>query len=233
MGLDSVELLMEVEIAFNIRIPDEEAEKIITVGDFHNAVWRHLEGRHIDRCHSQSLFYTLRTSLSQTYGLQPDKLKLSDPPNELFPLTNRREAYLAFERDLGMQLPALELPDPWSDLLFWTGILLIGGGLVTEIVLINFFDYSAWILLWTLVAIFAVVALSELLNPLRTVIKTPTLKEYTVETLSLNYQKLAQDMGTNRKEMETVINHIIVNKIGVDILEITPEKRIADDLGVD
>lgn len=233
MGLDSVELLLEVENAFKIRIPDEEAEKIITVGDFHDAVWRHLEGRHIDKCHTQSLFYALRTSLSQTYGWHPAKLKLSDPPNELFPLTDRRQAYRAFEKQLDLQLPALELPDPWSDLLFWTSILLIGGSLATEIIFIYFFDYSAWILLWTVACILVVIGLSELLNPLRTVIKLPTLKEYTIETLSLNYQKLAQEMGTNRKEMETVINHIIVNKIGVDILEATPEKRIAEDLGVD
>lgn len=233
MGLDSVELLMEVENAFNIRIPNEEAEKIITVGDFYNTVWRHLEGRHIDKCHSQSLFYTLRTSLSQTYGWHPAELKLSDPPNELFPLIGRRQTYKAFEQQLGLQLPALELPDPWSDLLLWTGLLLIGGGLVTTIALTYFFDYTAWILLWIPISILVVIGLSELLNPLRTVIKLPTLKEYTAETLSLNYLKLAQQTGTNRKEMEVVINHIIVNKIGVDIVEVTPEKRIADDLGVD
>ena len=32
-SLDSVELIMEFEKAFDIQIPDEEAEKIATVGD--------------------------------------------------------------------------------------------------------------------------------------------------------------------------------------------------------
>ncbi len=32
-SLDTVELIMELEKAFNISIPDEEAEKIATVGD--------------------------------------------------------------------------------------------------------------------------------------------------------------------------------------------------------
>jgi acyl carrier protein len=32
-SLDTVELVMEFEKAFNIQIPDEDAEKIATVGD--------------------------------------------------------------------------------------------------------------------------------------------------------------------------------------------------------
>lgn len=44
MGLDSVEILMKVEKPFGINIPDQEAEKIITVGDFHNSVWQRLQG---------------------------------------------------------------------------------------------------------------------------------------------------------------------------------------------
>lgn len=34
--LDTVELVMEFEKAFNIQIPDEDAEKISTVGDVIN-----------------------------------------------------------------------------------------------------------------------------------------------------------------------------------------------------
>ncbi len=32
-SLDTVELIMELEKEFDIQIPDEEAEKIVTVGD--------------------------------------------------------------------------------------------------------------------------------------------------------------------------------------------------------
>lgn len=32
-SLDTVELIMEFEKAFNVQIPDEDAEKIVTVGD--------------------------------------------------------------------------------------------------------------------------------------------------------------------------------------------------------
>lgn len=40
-SLDTVELVMEFEKAFNIQIPDEDAEKISTVGD----VVKYLKGK--------------------------------------------------------------------------------------------------------------------------------------------------------------------------------------------
>ena len=43
MGLDSVELIMEFEKAFEIRIPDQEAEKLRTVGEVHNYIWNRLD----------------------------------------------------------------------------------------------------------------------------------------------------------------------------------------------
>ncbi len=42
-SLDTVELIMEFEKAFNVTIPDDEAEKIQTVGDAINYVKGHQE----------------------------------------------------------------------------------------------------------------------------------------------------------------------------------------------
>ena len=43
-SLDTVELVMEFEDHFNISIPDEEAEKIQTVGDAVNYIANHSSG---------------------------------------------------------------------------------------------------------------------------------------------------------------------------------------------
>jgi len=48
MGLDTVELVDEVEKKFNITIPNKEASLITTVGDFHNVVWKHLQAKIIN-----------------------------------------------------------------------------------------------------------------------------------------------------------------------------------------
>jgi len=43
-SLDTVELVMEFEKAFNIQIPDEDAEKISTVGDAVNYLSKKVQG---------------------------------------------------------------------------------------------------------------------------------------------------------------------------------------------
>ena len=42
MGLDTVDLLMKVENHFSISIPDSEAEEIVTVQHYYDAVAKHL-----------------------------------------------------------------------------------------------------------------------------------------------------------------------------------------------
>ena len=42
MGLDSIELIVEVENKFQIEILDIEAENILTVGDFYECIVRKL-----------------------------------------------------------------------------------------------------------------------------------------------------------------------------------------------
>ena len=60
-----------------------------------------------------------------------------------------------------------------------------------------------------------------------------TMREFTQHTLALNYLTLLPNEGTNRQEMETVINHIIADMVGLDLEEVTANKKIAHDLGID
>ena len=68
MGLDSVELIMEFEKAFEIRIPDQEAEKLRTVGEVHNYIWNRLDNYHSNKCNSQILFYKFKYSFFSISG---------------------------------------------------------------------------------------------------------------------------------------------------------------------
>ena len=44
-SLDTVELVMELEDEFNLSIPDEDAEKLRTVGEAIDYIQKHVEGK--------------------------------------------------------------------------------------------------------------------------------------------------------------------------------------------
>jgi hypothetical protein len=78
-----------------------------------------------------------------------------------------------------------------------------------------------------------VVTVSRLLEPWRTWIAQPTMRDFTLEVLIRNQKKFSGGTGISRKDMEEIMNHIIVDKIGVDPIEVSPEKSLTRDLGID
>jgi acyl carrier protein len=233
MGLDGIELVMEIEKAFDIRIPDEEAEKIRTVGDMYNAVWKHLDSRHSNQCNSQILFYKFRKYFTETFHLPKDLFHPHTVLNDIFPQENRRNRYIIMQHDISLVLPKLALTKPWEILLDCVGWISILGGLLFSIILKSFFSYNSWVYLIPLTGIAITLLLSASLTSKRTVIQPSLVRDFTSKTLALNYSTIMKGIGTNRKEVENVINHIIVDKIGVDLEELSPEKSFTDDLGVD
>jgi len=233
MGLDSVELIMKVEKTFNIQIPDQEAEKILTVGDLHQVVWQHLEGKHSMACKSQVLFYKLRQAVMDSFAFSRQDFRPDAPMNDIFPLQNRREVYTRFAKDNNVQFPDLVLTKPWSAFLNYLAFITILGGLGCSLLLILFFDYSKWSLLIPAVGIALSWLTSEKLNPMRTVIQPASVRSFTQQVLVLNYAALAKENGTNRNEVETVVNYIVVDIAGVEPDEVRPEAKFGDDLGID
>jgi hypothetical protein len=60
MGLESVEILLQVEAVFSIRIPDDLARTVRTPADLVAIIMRRIPIAHSPVCLSQRLFYKLR-----------------------------------------------------------------------------------------------------------------------------------------------------------------------------
>ena len=233
MGLDSIEILVKVEKTFGITIPDNEAEKIITVGDFHDAVWRHLEPKHSEKCKSQALFYKIRQSAFNRLEFPKNDFKPVTSLNTIFPLEGRRQAYLNFAKANDLTFPDLKLTTSWRIFLNAFGLLIIIGGLGIVIIMILFFAYSKWLLLIPVIGIILTNLVSGILNPKRIIIKPGTIREFINEVLVMNYATLPDKDEVNRGEVETIINQVISDMAGLELEEITVEKKIHDDLGID
>jgi acyl carrier protein len=234
MGLDTVELVMKVEKAFNIRIPNQEAEKISTVGDLHEAVWRQVDWSYSEGpCQSQALFYRLRQAFTENFQLPRADFKPDALMEDVFPKHNRRQAYEGFAHTIRLELPDLMLRDPWNTVITQLSItmMLIG---ILGVPFIGFFPkYTTFIAVTGLSGLALVLLVNYRLKSIRTTIGQKTVRDFTKKVLVLNYDKLNRMDGVHRKDMETVINHIIVDISGAEPHEITPEKKICDDLGLD
>ncbi len=113
MGLDSVEIVMEVENTFGIRIPDKDVEKILTVGDFHNLVWEYVKDSKSAKCKSQSLFYKLRKSLNETIQIPKEKINPATMLSDIIPKDNRRELWFNLSSKQ-LEFPELVLTSLYS-----------------------------------------------------------------------------------------------------------------------
>jgi acyl carrier protein len=233
MGLDSVEILVNVENAFGITISNYEAEKITTVGDIHNVVWRNVQGRQSMRCRSQQLFYKLRYLLINKFQVPRDAIELDASLNEIFPKKNRRIKYFRLQKELQLKLPELVLPAGWNRFLIVTGFTLIPGLLALALVLMYGYGYTWWLYLLPGLGIISTVFISNILDAVRTEFKPDILKGFTQTVLAFNYGTLMTDKGVNRDEMEIIINNIIAETGGLDLHEVSPEKSLTNDLGLD
>ncbi|HSG69337.1 MAG TPA: acyl carrier protein, partial [Planctomycetaceae bacterium] len=123
MGLDIVELVMEVEDAFGIQIPDKDYEQIRTVGDLHDYIVRHRQPPDVEDsnkarvCLTSATFLRLRRAFIQLFGISRRSVRTSSQLDELVPRVNRREKWNQLQEMVQLKLPALERP-------FWLFFLL-------------------------------------------------------------------------------------------------------------
>ena len=103
MGLDSVELLMEVEKFFNIRIPDNEAENITTVQLMVDSVSFHRNIKN-ESFELRDFVYTKITGVLTDMNLLDRKLELSELILPLISPSNKVQ-WALFEEKLALNIP--------------------------------------------------------------------------------------------------------------------------------
>lgn len=87
MGLDTVELVMEIEDEFGLSIPDEAAEKMVTVGITSSYIVEMLKkkGCASGACGSAHAFYLLREQFQILFGIERRLVRLDVPIGAFVP----------------------------------------------------------------------------------------------------------------------------------------------------
>jgi acyl carrier protein len=101
MGLDSVELVLDIEDAFQIALSDEEAEKSLTPGILTDIVFSKVNkaGRDLS-CQSQSAFYRIRKILVDEFGFRRSLISPTTPLKVLIPLKQRLSVWKVLQAQL-------------------------------------------------------------------------------------------------------------------------------------
>lgn len=106
MGLDTVELLMDVEEVFGIKIPDEEAHTLEGVGELHELILSSMKQTETE------IGLTSLVNAKLCEGLHALKISrhfdASSRVNHLFPLANRRSCWAQLSSETDLKLPRLK-----------------------------------------------------------------------------------------------------------------------------
>jgi len=73
MGLESVEIIVEIEHCFGIEISDSETVKMYTVGELTNHIWNSIEHKEVESCLTQILFFRLRKFFCQQFSFDYER----------------------------------------------------------------------------------------------------------------------------------------------------------------
>jgi acyl carrier protein len=130
MGLETVELVMEIEESFGIRIEDSEAERIQTVGQAYECILSKLNrraewlGDGVPHCASSTAFYRIRRAMMDTWATARSSIRPGTALDSLVPERDRGLAWARFDASLDLRLPALRRPDWLVESCFGFAILI-------------------------------------------------------------------------------------------------------------
>ncbi|TRZ42191.1 phosphopantetheine-binding protein [Robertkochia solimangrovi] len=110
MGLDSVELVMSVEKKFGIRIPDADCEKIYTVQDFADTVYKMISIHSTEKCLTQIIFYRISKAF-ENLELSKQEIKPNTKLSDLLTQSELKTNWNRLGAELKFKLPELAVLD--------------------------------------------------------------------------------------------------------------------------
>jgi acyl carrier protein len=221
MGLDTVELAMEVEEAFGITIPDEQAEKVLTVGDLYHYILATMGGPPLATpgCLSAAAFYRLRRQLMGRFRVERRRIRPASTLDDLFPKAMRREQWRQLGEALGWKLPDLMRPD-------WVWLAWLGSVIGLAAVEIAVWGRSAGFSLdaaggvmlgLVLGAILLAAVVHRLTRPFATVLPAVDLRGLIPMVLGSNFGtfRMSNPHGWSSRDVWDVLVAIVAEQAGV------------------
>ena len=234
MGLDQVEIMMDIEDAFEIPIFDDDWQRLKTVGDLHRLVQSKLQFHASTPCPCVVAFCSFRRAAIQLLGVPRSTIRLNTAMLELLPVRRRRKRWNRLQELTALQLPALQRPGlvKWVGVFFFLALAVVVWS-ATPIAFRGSLQFA--IISLTLTVLFLVIA-AVVTKPLAVCLPSTCLsvRDMVSTLVLLNYGRGPQQ-GAHRNEEQDwqTVRDIVSSGIGVPVNEVTREARLIDDLRCD
>ena len=224
MGLDCVEIVLEVEDEFGIKIPDDEASRIQHVGELVQSVLNKCARMPQRRCASAHSFYRLRSALMNLTGVARRDVRPASELAVLIPVETRSRAWQQLG-DLGLRLPALQRPEA----LVGVAVLVVLVTFVVTIAAAISLGAPTAALLAILCCAVATFSAHRLTNPWATSIphscaRVADAVHYTLDVAAAHL---------SRGEISYKVRLLIAEQLGLPLDTVTEDKHFVNDLDVD
>ena len=189
--VDSVELLLAIERVFDIRISDQDASRVRTMGDLQDLVASRFDEGGGEKCRTSMAFYRVRRALRAVLGaveIRPDsnvRDLWSRSPKSLFVQT---------QRHCDLQLASLSQTHVSS-----VGMLLIAAATIPAPLLL-LAKISGWLVFSLAIAIVAAGFTLIRLDPLAYAPKMATVGDIARQTANRNYGALVKLGGRSNDQ---------------------------------
>ncbi len=226
-----LDLLIELEETFSIKIEEELREPLLTVQDIYLYVLKNSPVyRPESNCLTSKVFYRLRRalrSLEPSTAVKPNTLTTS-----LLPISGRRTFWNKLQRETKLRLPKLSLPIWISNLSL---VLIAAIGIVTFIATYALYQsnsFSFWISLSSASATAILIHFMTLPLATHPAKCCETIRGLCESTLTRHFVELANENGgANRSDIWIVLKTILVTQLGTEPEKIVPSAQLVRDLG--
>jgi acyl carrier protein len=232
MGLDGVELVIEVEKRFDVAISDDEASRVRTVGDLHELLKSKLPPSREDLCLTSHAFYRIRSAMKECYGLPREAVRPSTTMESTVPRPTRRHAWKALGEAAGLPLPPLTLPG-WLTTIILVGAVALVLVAVTARLTGTLGGYPA-LLLGLATVPYLLLALGAT-RPFAVHVprSCATAGELARVVVASDFARMARHHESwGESELWEALKLTVMHQLGVSESEVTPEARFAEDLKV-
>ncbi len=232
MGLDGVEMIMEVEDRVGIEIPMEAFPRMVTVADLFDHILAALKLPTSEpTCLSAVAFLSLRRAAT-TLGAR-ERLRPRDSTDAILPRSGRIEYWSRLQRVSEMRLPPLKRPN-WlvlASVLSVVVVAILAGATALESTRSEGAAYFVGVAAGAMAAVILVSATDPFATTLPP--ECRTLRRLALTALRHKLQKLSELAGRRgRNDVWIVLREIIVVQLGVSPDVVTPSARFIDDLGL-